>query len=62
MGAEGDPLETSLSVENDRTKLTEKHAPAMGTTEISSVASGGDALYTPVWQHLWSALRWHAIC
>jgi len=47
---------------NYRTKLTEKHAPAVGTTEISSVVSGEDALYTPVPQHLWPALHWHAIC
>jgi len=53
---------TGPSVENYGTKLTEKHALATETTEISSVASREDALYTPVPQHLWPALHWHAIC
>jgi hypothetical protein len=55
-------VESSPSAENYRTKRTEKHAPATSTTEISSVVTAGDALYTPVPQHLWPALHWHAIC
>jgi len=43
--------ETSPSLENDSTKVTEKHALVTETTEISSVVSREDALYTPVPQH-----------
>jgi len=49
-------------LENYCTKLTEKPARIAATTEISSVVSGEDARYTPVPQHLWPALHWHAIC
>jgi hypothetical protein len=54
--------ETRPHLENYRTKLTEKHAPTMSPTEISSVVRDEDPLYTPVPQHLWPALHWHAIC
>jgi hypothetical protein len=57
-GSEG----ISPFLENDCTKRTEKHAPALCTTEISSVFGSVDALYTPVPQHLWPALHWHGIC
>ena len=50
------------SWENYCTKRTEKHAQPAGITEISSVVWNEDALYTPVPQHLWPALHWHAIC
>ncbi len=61
MGAEG-IRGNRPSLENYCTKRTEKHAPATANTEISSVATGEGALYTPVPQHFWPALHWHAIC
>jgi hypothetical protein len=36
-GCRRDPPESSPFPKNYRTKLTEKHAPAMATTEISAV-------------------------